>query len=67
MPREKEGYRAMLNYLLSINTPMTLTHQQAAKVCGITKTTLDALIRKGVIKSVCDGIPIGSVTSYLCG
>lgn len=67
MPREKQGYRQMLEYLIEKGTPMTSTRQQAAKTLGVSKPVLDALIRRGVIKCVCDGIPIGSIASYLCG
>lgn len=64
--REKEGYRDMLMILMS-QYPNMMSKSEAAAALSVSRSHLNEIIRKGHIK-VSDGkIPIGSVTSYLCG
>ena len=68
MGREKEGYRDMLTYLLNDKgLPMTLTKKQVQDELNISRSFLDKLLRKGLIKESGGKIAIGSVASYLCG
>ena len=66
MGREKENYRATLQFL-SEKYPMLMAKIQVAEALGISRTHLDKVIRKGHIKVQDGKIPIGSVASYLCG
>lgn len=68
MPREKQGYREMLCFLINDkNLPMTLTKKQAAAVLDVSITHLNTIISKGHLKIQDGKIPIGSIASYLCG
>ncbi len=66
MPREKPGYRDMLELLMK-DYPPTMSKTLASNALGVSRTHLDKIIGKGKIK-VSDGkIAIGQIASYLCG
>lgn len=67
MPREKENYRNMLQFLLEKGYPMTMSKTQAAELMEISKPHLDKIIRNKHIKVQDGKIPLGSIANYLCG
>ena len=68
MPREKQKYRDMLQFLMERYTKMSLSKGETVDLLGITYPSLQKLIKKGEIKTDCCGkIPLGSLASYLCG
>lgn len=66
MPREKEGYRQMLE-MLSKDHPLLMSKKEACPVLGISLPHLNKLIAQNKIKYDNGKIPIGSLASYLCG
>ncbi len=66
MAREKPNYRDMLMVLMEKH-PSMLSKKEVVDILGVSRPTLDKIIRKGHIKYQDGKIPIGSVASYLCG
>lgn len=66
MPREKEGYRDILMFLME-RYPATMSRKQAAEAMGMSTRQLYRVIQKKHIKVQDGKIPVGSVASYLCG
>ncbi len=67
MAREKANYRETLQFLTENGYPLLMQKKDVAEKLGISRPTLDKLIKKGSIKTEAGQIPIGSLASYLCG
>ena len=63
MGREKENYRATLQFL-SEKYPMLMAKIQVAEALGISRTHLDKVIRKGHIKVQDDEKTKGKNTAF---
>ena len=65
MPREKEGFREILDVLME-KYPPTMTKGEACEAIGCSRGHLRTIIYRGHIKVKDGKIPIGAVASYLC-
>lgn len=65
MPREKQGFREILELLME-KYPMILSKGEACDALGCSRDRLQSLIVRGSIKVKDGKIPIGAIASYLC-
>lgn len=69
MPREREGYREMIEYLQTVrNCPDSMNISQTATFLGKNRTWVYNAIRKGALKQKETGeITVGAIARYMCG
>ena len=69
MPREKDGYRDMLQFLKEEYPDLGLlaSRRTVATVLKVSKDTVKKYIREGKLSEVNGKIPIMSIARLLCG
>ena len=63
---EKKNYRETLEFLCE-KYPLVLSKTQAAEILGVSRPTLNEIIKKYNWPIKLNKIPIGTIASYLCG
>ena len=69
MPREKEGYREMVEYLQTVrHCPDSMNISQTAKFLGKSRPWVYNAISRGALKQNATGeIAVGAIARYMCG
>lgn len=65
--REKENYRATLEFLTNVKSmPLMLQKKQVADLLGVHYNTVLRWTKSGKLKTIGNKVPLTAVASYLC-